>query len=674
MIVNIFRRLSGIQQGTVPHSTGYSLVFCAAFFLIPCSSGQEEIPPIPRRIPPAGMEMPADLRQKIEKSLEPYEERLWEISDQPYSGDVEVLVKAVQLAVRHNEFYSEKHFALAEKYLKLAEERYHEIEENKAHPWSDDTGLVIRGYRSSIDESCQPYGLEISPDLDLSKPVPLVVWLHGRGDKTTDIHFLERCASKHQAFGGLLGKQNEAIILHPFGRQCVGWKHAGEIDVFEAIEAAKRDFPVDPDKIVLAGFSMGGAGAWHIGAHYREHFCAVTPGAGFAETARYNNLQPENFPPKYEQTLWGLYDVPEYRRNFLNGPLLAYSGEVDKQKAAADLMAGELLKDGHTMRHVIGKEMAHKYNKESVAEIWDWIRDTWSKGTETPQKNIYFQTRTLRYPSYKWLKVTGLEKHWDDTRVDGTWDAEKKKITLLTTNVSALEIVSPDKTDDIGNFHITINNQTLKSRSPGFPVHTLTFRKKGDTWQWGERSGIRKKTGIQGPIDDAFMSRFVVVPPRSESIESPKLQRWVEFELEHFRDRWQALLRGKLLEEKPYGLDSGDINGGNLILWGDPFSNKMIAEIVDRLPIEWEKDQFTFRGKTYSTEDHVPAFIFPNPLNPDRYIVINSGLTFREDHDRTNSLQNPKLPDWAVIGLNQLPDGSAPGKIVAAGFFDENWK
>ena len=156
-------------------------------------------------------------------------------------------------------------------------------------------------------------------DLDLSKPVPLVVWLHGRGDKTTDLHFLERCAAKHQAFGGLLGEQTDAIILHPFGRQCVGWKHAGEVDVFEAIDAVKRDFPIDPNRIVLAGFSMGGAGAWHIGAHYREEFCAVIPGAGFAETARYNNLKPEDFPPKLEQTLWGLYDVPVYRRNFLNG-------------------------------------------------------------------------------------------------------------------------------------------------------------------------------------------------------------------------------------------------------------------------------------------------------------------------------------------------------------------
>jgi hypothetical protein len=54
--------------------------------------------------------------------------------------------------------------------------------------------------------------------------------------------------------------------------------------------------------------------------------------------------------------------------------------------------------------------------------------------------------------------------------------------------------------------------------------------------------------------------------------------------------------------------------------------------------------------------------------------VFNSGPTFRESHDRTNSLQNPKLPDWAVIDVSVPPDGNLPGKVAAAGFFNEEWK
>ena len=74
---------------------------------------------------------------------------------------------------------------------------------------------------------------------------------------------------------------------------------------------------------------------------------------------------------------------------------------------------------------------------------------------------------------------------------------------------------------------------------------------------------------------------------------------------------------------------------------------------------------------------HALAMVHPNPLISrylNSYIVLNSGLTFREAHDRTNSLQNPKLPDWAIIDITQNPDASSPGKVVNAGFFDEEWK
>ncbi len=666
------------------HSTGYShrlnrvqsipvWVLAGIFMLLSAGAQDGPIPPITRVLPkPGGLPLPAELRTRLEKEVADLVDPMWEISSKDHSADAEVLVKAVEFALRHDEFYNEKHFALADKYLQLARARHREIEENEAHPWTKQTGRVVRGYRSAIDKSCQPYGLEISPQLDLSKPVPLVVWLHGRGDATTDLHFLNDCESKSQILGGFVKDQQEAIILHPFGRQCVGWKHAGEIDVFEAIAAVQKDYPIDPQKIVLAGFSMGGAGAWHLGAHYGEKFCAVAPGAGFAETAIYNKLKPENFPPENEQILWGLYDVPKYRRNFLNFPLLAYSGETDAQKASADLMAAELLKEGHTLRHVIGKGMGHKYDEPSAKEIWSWMRESWLKGNLPDPDTIHFQTRTLRYASYKWLKITGLDKHWADTRVDGKWDTSKSQITLTTENVTSLELHGPTG-KDIGNLSVEINGQELLSKSPGFPVNSLSLIKKDQKWQWGELVGRRKRPGVQGPIDDAFMSRFVVVPPKIETIQSPKLARWMDFELNRFRSRWQELMRGKLLEEKPSRLDSGDIESGNLILWGDPWSNQMIAEIVDRLPIKWEKESFEFRGKSYPTANHVPVFVFPNPLSPDRYIVINSGLTFRENHDRTNSQQNPKLPDWAVINLDQDPDGNAPGKVVDSGFFSENW-
>ena len=66
--------------------------------------------------------------------------------------------------------------------------------------------------------------------------------------------------------------------------------------------------------------------------------------------------------------------------------------------------------------------------------------------------------------------------------------------------------------------------------------------------------------------------------------------------------------------------------------------------------------------------------IYPNPLNPEKYVVLNSSFTYREYDYLNNARQVPKLPDWAVIDLTTPPDARWPGKIAAADFFGEKWE
>jgi hypothetical protein len=54
--------------------------------------------------------------------------------------------------------------------------------------------------------------------------------------------------------------------------------------------------------------------------------------------------------------------------------------------------------------------------------------------------------------------------------------------------------------------------------------------------------------------------------------------------------------------------------------------------------------------------------------------VLNSGFTFREYDYLNNARQIAKLPDWAVVDITTPPNPRYPGKIVTAGFFNEEWK
>ncbi|MBL9152448.1 MAG: prolyl oligopeptidase family serine peptidase [Verrucomicrobiales bacterium] len=634
-------------------------------------AAQEGAPVIERRLPPVGLEIPAEIRGPLEARVTAFLDNVWAEGNDPLVADAAIFGKAVRWALIHREIYDAKQWPLLEEMLAMGEERLKQVE-NEEYPWAKQRGLLVRGYESRVDGSYQPYGLEIPAHLDLSKPVPLLVWLHGRGDKTTDLHFIRGCLGKSQALGGMVAEQQDAIIVHPFGRHCVGWKHAGETDVFEVIEHVSSQYPIDPDRIALAGFSMGGAGAWHIGARFPDRFCAVHAGAGFAETARYNKLTPDRYPSPVEQTLWKVYDTPGYVRNLFNVPVLAYSGEKDKQKQAADLMAEAIAAEGGQLRHVIGLEMEHKYHPDAVAEIWAWLKECWAKGRDRAPAKVEVQTPTARHGRVHWVESVALERQWEDSRVQAQRDGESRSIAVTSRNVASLRLHGPDGAD-LAGWKLNLDGQTLTVAAPGFPVDSVSLRREGGKWTWGEPEGLTKGAGLQGPIDDAFLDRFVVVGPESPSAE-PRVRQWVEGELDHFRQRWRALMRGDLPEKNADEVNAIDVAEGNLILWGDPTTNPLIAEMADRLPVRWEDGKIRLGSQEWAAADHVPAFIFPNPLNPERYVVINSGLTFREGHDGTNSLQNPKLGDWVVIGLDEAPNELTPGRVAANGFFDERWQ
>jgi hypothetical protein len=66
--------------------------------------------------------------------------------------------------------------------------------------------------------------------------------------------------------------------------------------------------------------------------------------------------------------------------------------------------------------------------------------------------------------------------------------------------------------------------------------------------------------------------------------------------------------------------------------------------------------------------------VYPNPLNPKRYVVLNSGFTFREYDYLNNARQIAKLPDWALVDIRVPANSRWPGKVVDAGFFGESWQ
>ena len=627
-----------------------------------------------RPVPPPGAAISDADRAELEAGLDQLAGALRGLSD---AVDAEIFHKAVRYALYYNEIFNPTNeVPAAKELLRQGLERAEHLR-NKQAPWNSATGLVVRAYRSKLDDSVQPYGLIVPPSWTPGKShrYRLDVWFHGRDEKLSELNFITQ---RQKSYGEFVPEN--AIVLHTYSRYCNGQKLAGEIDLFEALADVRQHYPIDENRIVVRGFSLGGAACWHYAVHHSSLWAAAAPGAGFSETPDFLKVfQSEKLQPSwYEQKLWHMYDCTDYAANLFNLPTVAYSGEVDKQKQAADIMAVALKRENLELVHIIGPKTAHRYHPEAKTEINRRIDAIVSAGRNPVPKRVRFDTWTLRYNKMFWVTIDELHRHWEKAYVYADIDEAQNRIVIRTDNVAAfsLNFESGQCPLEGGRpIQVPINQQGVD----GPPLHTdrswnPQFRREAAKWRLAEPvPGLRKRHGLQGPIDDAFMDSFLMVRPTGTP-SSSKMGAWVDKEFSHATNHWRQQFRGDARVKDDTAVSDNDIARHHLVLWGDPQSNALLAKIADKLPIRWTPEGVLVGKQSFGAQENVPVMIYPNPLNPARYVVLNSGFTFREYDYLNNARQVPKLPDYAIVDVSVPPSSRFPGKIALAGFFDENWK
>jgi hypothetical protein len=273
-----------------------------------------------------------------------------------------------------------------------------------------------------------------------------------------------------------------------------------------------------------------------------------------------------------------------------------------------------------------------------------------------------------------------MHEEWQRARVNARLDGNT--IHLTTTNVTALHLTFPAGPPGLAPFpagakpSASIDGATVSlpavARDGSLSAGLINV---GGRWKLGEVPAgvLRKMHGLQGPIDDAFMESFVFVRPTGKPL-SEVLGKWEQDQADYAISEWTHFFRGEPRVKRDTDVTAEDIAAHNIALFGDPSSNAVYKRIAGRLPIQWRPDGGVVVGGETFSKDHAPVFVFPNPLNPQKYVVINSGFTF---HDQSNNdMQSPKLPDWAVVDITKPGNNYRylPLYIESQGFFDEAWK
>ena len=118
------------------------------------------------------------------------------------------------------------------------------------------------------------------------------------------------------------------------------------------------------------------------------------------------------------------------------------------------------------------------------------------------------------------------------------------------------------------------------------PRTSARTARSGKSRMRAARAGLHKRHGLQGPIDDAFLDSFVFVSPTGTPL-APAVAKWVAGEEARAIKEWRREFRGEAQVRDDSEVSDAEIAASNLVLWGDPRSNRILARIADKLPVKW---------------------------------------------------------------------------------------
>jgi predicted peptidase len=130
-------------------------------------------------------------------------------------------------------------------------------------------------YSTSIELTVQMnYWLYVPPDFDQHEQWPLLVFLHGAGERGSDLE-----AVKTHGPPKLIaqGKDFPFVVVAPQCEARVSWQADA---VAALVRHAIEKYKIDPKRVYLTGLSMGGYGTWDTAAKHPDLFAAIVPICG----------------------------------------------------------------------------------------------------------------------------------------------------------------------------------------------------------------------------------------------------------------------------------------------------------------------------------------------------------------------------------------------------------
>jgi len=529
-------------------------------------------------------------------------------------------------------------------------------------------GKLERAYLAPSDESAQPYLLYVPEEYDGKEPFGMVVFLHGYVDTLNKVTWSDTMYSQEVAD---IAAQARCIFVMPYARGNTDFQGVGEDDVLHVIDKVKSHYRIDSDRVFMSGISMGGMGAWSIAAHRPHEFAAVVALASRTDFYLWKGIERGSLPPWKRKMVRAEFAV-EMVPNFRHLPSVLTHGMDDWVMPVPQSQAMHKL--------LVAAGMDVKFDLLPGVAHFDWgqmfstpnVLDCLAKRKRVKRPASFtYRTWSLKHGRAYWAEVTAIDD-WS-LPVELECATAASATAASATAASGAEIV------------ITSTNATaLRVRPPGKP-------KGGDTWtvtwngkkfrhpwkkdEWLDLSTVKRAAGelwktpqLSGPLREAWAGPFLMVYGGGKDSESFRsmitaAQYWFEYA--------QGMPRIVSAEE----ITPEQIAANNLILFGTHEQNALVAKIrkaAPALPVFYDKGTYWVGDKTYDAKKFGLSMIYPNPLAPQRYIVLNYGQVWGKNLAPNHRHDIP--PDFIIFNERTVADGTDSNVAVCAGFFNQKWQ
>jgi predicted esterase len=519
-------------------------------------------------------------------------------------------------------------------------------------------GPQVLTFFSDVDDTEQPYGLYIPPNYDAARRYPLVISLHGGGSNHR--LNLRRVFGRSNAPGENDVEASryfpswddvEYIVATPLARGSMGYQGLAEKDVYDVLADVKRRFSIDEDRVYLTGLSMGGGGALWLGLSRPDLWAAI---------AIVCPAVPEG--------------AEELAPNGLNVPFHLFQGDVDPVTLPERTREWvELLRaNGARVEYVEYPGVSHNSWENAYADgrIFEWFgrfrRDRY------PER-VSFTSARYEYDGAYWVRLDAFTPGTPasiEARFTGA-----NRVVVSTRDLDGFSFVLDGHPQFQAErpLEVIIDGRAVRVRA-GEPT---AFHRQGGRWVAGRYQAQEgeKRKGSEGPLGAVISDRHVYVygtagDPSPEEIQARRAEAEIAA-------NWHVGGRPLLVFPRVVAdtlVRPSDHESAHLVLFGTAETNRLIARLSERLPMQLDPAAAGEYGLVYVL-----------PAN-GRYVLVSSGLPWWSRAAPLpagfGAMVDPERRRWrphAAPGgpLMYMPDfvlfrGGAD-QVVVQGHFDRNW-